>query len=288
MPSIVVDSVNRTPTENAPGVTKNIPTAPTEFEAATVKPSKPGSTMRRIQPKPGGRIEVENIPLKMLIGLAWNLEQDQDMIVGGPKWIDSESFDIVAKTADFPGSAPPPFDTVRVMIRALLVERFKMAVHNEDRPVPVWTLVAGKRGSKLKDADPSSRAGCKRGSGESGTGSAAVAMLTYTCQNTTMAQLAEAMHGVAPGYVDHPAVDMTGLKGAYDFTISWTPKGVVTGAGPARPAESGQNPAAADPTGGITFFDAVDKQLGLRLESGQKHSLPVLVIDHVEQLTADN
>jgi uncharacterized protein (TIGR03435 family) len=289
MPAIVVDSVNRTPTENAPGVSKSLPSVETEFEAATIKPSKPGSMIRRIQPKPGGRIEVENIPLKMLIGLAWNLEQDQDRIIGAPKWLDSESYDIIAKTADFPMSAPPPFDTVRLMLRALLVERFKMQVHNEDQPVGVWTLVVGKRGAKLKDADPSSRSGCKATMGDSGTGSAAIPMINYTCQNTTMEQLAEAMHRVAGGYVDHVAVDMTGLKGAYDFTISWTPKNVIAGGGQAaKPAEPGQNPVASDPSGGITFFDAVDKQLGLRLEKGQKHPMPVLVIDHVEQLVADN
>lgn len=104
-----------------------------------------------------------------------------------------------------------------------------------------------------------------------------------------MAQLAEAAHRFAGGYVDHAAVDMTGLKGAYDFTLSWTPKGVVAGAGRGgNRAESGQNDGASDPSGGITFFDAIDKQLGLRLESGQKHPMPVLVVDHVERLAAEN
>jgi uncharacterized protein (TIGR03435 family) len=289
MPVIVVDSVNRTPTENAPGVTKSLPATPTEFEVAVVKPSQPGNTNRRIQPKPGGQIEVENIPLKMLIALAWNLDQDQDKIVGGPKWIDSDSFDIVAKTAAFPMSSPPPFDAVRLMLRALLVERFKLAVHNEDQPAAVWTLVVGKRGAKLKEADPSGRSGCKPSMGESGTGSATIPMINLACQNTTMAQLAEAAHRFAGGYVDHPAVDMTGLTGAYDFTISWTPRGALTGGGrgPSQ-GEQGQNTDASDPSGGISFFDAIDKQLGLRLESGQKHPMPVLVIDHVDRLAAEN
>jgi uncharacterized protein (TIGR03435 family) len=282
MPSIVVDSVNRTPTENAPGIKSSAPADPTEFEVATVKPSQPGNTMRRIQPKPGGRIEIENIPLKMLIGLAWDMDQEQDRIVGGPKWMDSDGFDIIGKTAAFPMSEPPPFDSVRVMLRALLLERFKMTVHKEDRPLPVWTLVVGKSGPKLKVADPASRSGCKRARGDSGTGSAAIPMLSYVCLNTTMAQLADALHGVAPGFVDHPAVDMTGLKGAYDFTINWTPSGVIAGGG-GRGGEPGQPAAAAEPTGGISFFDAVEKQLGLKLESGQKHPMSVLVIDHVEQ-----
>jgi uncharacterized protein (TIGR03435 family) len=187
-------------------------------------------------------------------------------------------------------SAPPPFESLLPMLRTLLIDRFKLAVHTEEQPVQVWALVVGKHGPKLKEADPSSRSGCKRGAADSGSGSAAVPMLNYTCQNTTMKQLAEAMHSsVAPGYVDRPAVDMTGLQGAYDFTITWTPRGVTAGNGrPAGTGDPGQNPVAADPSGGITFFDAVEKQLGLRLEKGQKHPMPVLVIDRVEQLVPDN
>jgi uncharacterized protein (TIGR03435 family) len=155
--------------------------------------------------------------------------------------------------------------------------------------VSVYTLVVSKRGVKMKDADPTSRSSCNRASGELGTGAAAVPVLTYTCQNTTMAQLAEAMHNIAPGYVDHVAIDMTNLKGAYDFTLSWSPRqATLGGPAPAASTDSGQSPVAADPSGGITFFDAVEKQLGLHLEKGQKHALPVLVIDHVEEVVAEN
>jgi uncharacterized protein (TIGR03435 family) len=290
VPVIVVDSVNRTPTENAPGVSKSLPPVETEFEAAVVKANLSGAQNRRIQPKPGGRIEVENVPLRDLIALAWNMEQDQQMIVGAPKWIETDCFDVIAKTANFSMSAPPPFDTVRLMIRALLQERFKLAVHNEEQPVPVWLLQVAKRGPNLKEADPAGRSGCKPSPGESGKGSATVPMINVTCTNTTMAQFAEVAHRFAGGYVDHPAVDMTGLKGAYDFTISWTPRGVINGGGRGeRPADSAAaSPGASDPSGGITFFDAVEKQLGLHLQGGQKHPLPVLVVDHVEKLAAEN
>ena len=287
LPAIVVDSVNRIPTPNLPGVLASLPAAPTEFEVAMVKPSKPGDMMRRIQPKAGGRIEIENIPLKMLIRLSWDI--DQDRIVGGPKWMDSTPFDIVAKTADFPMSAPPPLDTLRPMLRELLIERFQLKVHMEDQPVDVWTLVVGKHGAKLEEADPSSRTGCKTSLAEQGSGSAALPMIEYTCHNTTMTQLADAMHRIANGYVNHPAVDMTGLKGAYDFIIRWTPVYAMNGMF-RRPISTDQQqaPIADDPSGGTTFFDAVEKQLGLRLEKGQKHPMPVLVIDRVEQLVADN
>ena len=118
------------------------------------------------------------------------------------------------------------------------------------------------------------------------TGAAALPSLSYACQNTTMAQLAVAMHQIANGYVDHPAVDMTGLKGGYDFTITWTPRGAISSGG-VRAGQPGQPDTVSDPSGGVTFFDAVDK-LGLHLDSGQKHPMPVLVIDHIQPLGVDN
>ena len=97
--------------------------------------------------------------------------------------------------------------------------------------------------------------------------------------------LAEAMHQIAGGYVDHPAVDLTNLEGAYDFAITWTPRGALSSS---KRGENAQPDTASDPSGGTTFFEAVEKQLGLHLEGGQKHPMTVLVIDHVDPLSADN
>src|ERR1700735_4050766 len=138
VPVVVVDSVERTPTPNDPDVLKNLPQFATEFEAATIKVNKSGAQIRRIQPKPGGRIEVENVPLKMLIGLAWSFDFDDDRIVGLPKWADSDAYDVIAKSQILPGEQPPPFDDLRMMLRSLLMERFNMKVHNEDQPIKVW------------------------------------------------------------------------------------------------------------------------------------------------------
>lgn len=251
VPVVAVDSVERTPTQNEPDVLKKLPSVTTEFEAATVKVNKSGGQIRRIQPKPGGRLEVENIPLKDLISLAWSFDFDSDRIVGLPKWADADAYDILAKTAILPGEKPPPFEDVRMMLRTLLIERFKLSVHNEDQPIKVWTLTVGKRGAKVKAADPTTRSSCTRGNGETGSGASALMAMTYTCQNTTIDQLAIAMHQIANGYVDHPAVNMTGLKGGYDFTITWTPRGAISSGG--RPGPSGQTETASDPSGGTTF-----------------------------------
>ncbi len=278
MPAIIVDSVNRTPSPNPPGAAGSLGPLVTEFEAASVKPNQSGAPMR-IQQKAGGRFESENVPLKLLISLAWSVDYAE--VSGGPKWIESASFDIVAKTIDFPATAPPPFDVMRVPLRALLAERFKLAVHQEAQAQPVWALTVAKGGPKLKAADPATRSGCHQVSGDSAGGAPVV---SYACQNTTMAQLASLLHKEAGGYVDHPAIDETGLKGAYDFTLQWTPRSALNGA---PRSSGGPSDVASDPSGGISFFEALEKELGLKLESGRKHPFPVLVIDHVEALTGN-
>jgi uncharacterized protein (TIGR03435 family) len=93
-----------------------------------------------------------------------------------------------------------------------------------------------------------------------------------------MVQLAGQLRNWAPAYLDRPAVDLTALEGGWDFVLAWTPKGAL-GVGMAdRPG---------DPSGGLTIFEAVDRLLGLKL-AGQKHSMKVLVIDHVEQKPTNN
>jgi uncharacterized protein (TIGR03435 family) len=267
LPVIVVDHVNQTPTDNAPGVTKTLPPAPTEFEVAEIKVSKPGTPQNgSVNP---GRIEVFSITLKEMLNFAYNFEEES--ITGAPKWTDTDHFDLIAKTP-----TAVPFEDMRVMLQNLIVQKFKFTFHKEDQPLPVFALTLGKRTPKLKDADPANRSACTRTPGD-GT-------VTYACQNTTMAQLAEKVRGVAPGYITRPVVDLTALKGAFDFAITWTPSQLMGGAA----GRGGADPAmASTPTGGLTFFEAIDKQLGLKLES-QKYPQPVMVIDHLERLPAEN
>lgn len=101
------------------------------------------------------------------------------------------------------------------------------------------------------------------------------------CQNTTMAQLEETALSEAWGLLDHPVIDLTGLTGAYDFSVTWSP---VTRYGVA--AASGDSSQVSDvataPSGDLTFFDALKKQIGLKLQK-QKHEVPVLVIDFAQR-----
>jgi uncharacterized protein (TIGR03435 family) len=213
--------------------------------------------------------------LQELITAAYDI--DAENLAGAPKWLDADHFDIVAKSA--PGTTE---DALQVMLRSLLAERFKLAVHNDEQPAPVYALTMGNGAPKLKEASGSERSECKSGMGNG--------VRTFSCQNTTMAQLAERLRGAAPAYLDHPVVDLTGLKGAYGFALGWTPKARTAGT-PGLGGDLGQPASgplpASDPAGGLTPFEAVDKQLGLKLSLG-KHPMPVVVIDRVERTPIAN
>jgi len=107
----------------------------------------------------------------------------------------------------------------------------------------------------------------------------------------TMAQFAEQLQSLAGTYVHYPVLDATGLEGSWDFNISFSPISAAQLAGLRVAAPVGQpgpaGLAASDPTGGTSLFDAVDKQLGLKLEL-EKRTYPVFVIDHIEDKPTEN
>jgi len=283
-PVIAVDHVNRTPTPNVPDVAKILgeKPPPTEFDVADVKPSRPDSRDRIFQNLPGGRLTVKGMNLKFLIQITCDMMPDPpDLIVGGPKWIDSDRFDIVAKA---PESDPPEpfvdFDTMRLMLRSLLVERFKLATHTETQAGNVYALVAPKRPPKMKQSPEEARTFCRQSPGAI-LGNPSLTN-SFTCQNTTMADFAKMLRQFAGGYIDHPVIDSTELSGGWDFVLSWTGRGVfdrVSRDG-GTPSAAPSVPNASDPNGAVSAFEAVEK-LGLKLEL-QKHPTQVLVIDHAE------
>jgi uncharacterized protein (TIGR03435 family) len=272
LPVLAIDCVNRSPTPNAADIAEKLPPVPDEFEVANIKPSKP-DTPQRAEFSRAGRVEILGFTLRELIRTAWQL--DDNRIADLPKWMDTERYDIVAKAPH-----DTPAEDLVPMLKSLLIERFKLAAHTADRPVPVFLLTAGKN-PKLKEGDPASRSECTISRGQTGNGPSAMPLKIYACRNTTMAKFAELIRIQATGYLRSPVVDQTGLKGAYDFTLSWTRNDVFTAA-QNRKREEG---APADPTGAITVFDAVDHQLGLKLEGGKKYPLPVLIVDRAEPVT---
>lgn len=272
-PVVVVDRVNEKPTDNSPGVTQSLPPIQETFEVAEIRPSPPGTSEGGFSIKPGGRLDAHGITLRELISFAWQTDYDDEII--GPKSIETARFDIVAKASSaISGSGQQinfDIDSLSQMVKSMLEDRFRLKVHTESQPVTVYVLMAAK--PKMKTADASNRTSCKNTA--SGVANVASSVSrNFLCQNITMAQFADKLPQIAGGYIDHPVVDMTGLGGAYDFSLNFSP---------ARAMQSG----AGDPNGAISLFEAMEKQLGLKLEQ-QKRPMPVVVIDHVEETPADN
>ena len=273
MPAVVVESVNETPSPNPPNVKDALPPASTDFDAAVVRLNKAADQRNNFEYN-HGRLDAAGLNLETLLQVAYNL--DDDMLVGAQPWMATDLFDIAAKT-----DPAVDFEGMRPMLRKLLTDRFHMISHSEERPVTVYGLTISK-GVKLKEGDPSARGGCKL--------SIDKGLRTYTCENTSMAELSAKLPDVAKGYLNHEVVDLTGLTGAYNFAISWSPVRRTMGGAPAKgdaapDAAGGAINMASEPGNGITLFQGVEK-IGLKL-STQKHPMQVLVIDKIER-TPDN
>ena len=284
-PVLVVDKANRTPSANSPEVAEALPTppAPTEFEVADVKPTAPDARPGgRFQMQPGGRFTSQCMPMRFLVGRAFP-GYSNDQLIGLPGWVDSDRFDITALVPADVQQLQPILDSelLAPMMRALLSDRFKMTYHTEERTLPAYSLVTAK--PKLKKADPESRIFCRN----LPQPSARPGEITFTCQNASMAQLAERLRGAAPGLTS-AVLDATGIEGGWNFTLTFSqfPSGLN---GPGRGGDSaapGAIPQASDPSGGYTVFEALEKQLGIKLEKRQR-TMPVIVIDHMERKPTD-
>jgi uncharacterized protein (TIGR03435 family) len=227
------------------------PAAPS-FEVASIKRATGGRESMVAQP--GGLLTVTNLPLRFVIRTALQLQDDQ--IQGGPAWISTERFDITARAA-----ADTPLTQLPAMIKALLVERFKLAVHTEQRELPLFALVAlpgtGRSAPGLRntecpalDVDLSRPQRCVNISQGRGR---------LTLRGMPISQL---LPFLAPA-VNRTIVDRTALDGRYDIDLTWTPE-----LSPTTPE-------------GVSIFTALQEQLGLKLES-TRGPVEVLVIDHAE------
>jgi uncharacterized protein (TIGR03435 family) len=266
VPVLVIDQVNRTPTPNAPGVSAALRApALVEFEVAEVRAHKPGSPFKFATYDT--EADILGLNLRNLIGEAYGVRNEE--LAGEPKWVDTDPFDVVAK-------APRrvPWENMQIMLQNLIEERFKLTFHKETRPITAYALIVGKRTVKLKDADPNSRSDCRKAQGAGG--------MMLTCRNTTMAQFAEKARELTGDYPSLPVADLTGLTGGFDFVVTWTPRARTDSDQRAADASrEGGLVEASTPTGQLTFMEALERQLGLKLQQ-RKLPMPVMVIDHVE------
>ena len=260
------------------------------FDVASVKRNTSGDWRKSIGPAPGGRFLATNQTLRELMPFAFGLPQmtANIRIVGGPKWIDSDRFDVVAKT----NGTPSPQE-LSAMLRTMLNDRFKLAARTETRELPIYMLVMAKSdgayGPRLRRSDVSEvdcaarRAAVRRrepvpppqpgkppvcGGGRTVLGK-------ITGVGWSVDQLVTSL---AP-FAGRVVLERTGLSGLFDFEIEWTPDQL-----PRQPPDDPE-PLRIDPNG-PSLFTALQEQLGLKLES-TKGPVDVLVVDRVERPTED-
>jgi uncharacterized protein (TIGR03435 family) len=299
---VLVRSVNRKPTQNVAGLDKILPPAPAaQFDVAVIRLANPNEKHYNLDIT-NTRVTVQDATLQTLIYTSF--DTPPGAIENKPKWLDDVHYDIVGTIAGADAAPPRPGDDpsidqddVKEMIRSLLIDRFKLVTHVGSRSAAVFALVADH--PKMKVASDSEHPGCAEGPGPDGIDPRVENPLRnrlISCQNMTMGQFAEELHRLASGFIPAPVIDSSGLTGGYDFSLSFS-KAILLRAPSAGPAPASAvgvsgSAEASDPggtgAGPISLFDALEKQLGLKLEKRDKVDMPTLVIDHVEQNPTDN
>jgi uncharacterized protein (TIGR03435 family) len=234
---------------------QSLPSGSSEFEVATIKLTDPnfGGIVLRLG---GGRFAATGFTLKDLVAFAYAVDNSQ--IAGGPTWFAANRYDVRGKPVK---AGPLNRDAARVMLRALLRDRFQLTFHLEKKMMPVYVLSAGTTGSKMKP----------RAAGDGGDGT----RLTFqgaraTGRNVSAKVLAEELQAMV---LDRPVLDKTGLIGNFDFDLRWRPE----------PDQFGGTGAtvAGDPND-ADLFTAIREQLGLKLEV-RKEEAEVIVVDRASK-----
>lgn len=235
----------------------------TAFEVATIRPVAPdGPGGRWIRMESANRFAAHNHAVRTLIAAAYDLNPQE--ISGGPPWVDSDHWDVVAKT---PGDVRPALTEQMAMLRQLLGERLQLSFHRETKELSIYTLTVAKEGPKLKESTVSPDATPEGPPPLIFNLSPAVVRLA--ARYASMAEFASVLQR-SP--LDRPVIDRTGLTGRYDFDLEFAPDESLWG-GILRRPENSDKPG---------LFRAVQEQLGLRLEA-TKGPVDALVIDHIER-----
>jgi uncharacterized protein (TIGR03435 family) len=254
-----------------------------------VKPSNPdnpgGAGIRR---QPGGRFNTFNTPVRVLITFAYQIQNHQ--LVGGPDWLDSARYDIVAKFEGDPPAIVPGSGADHMMLatRTLLGDRFKLVVHRETRQLDIYAIMMAKPdgapGPKLKpasgDCSPAAFA-ARRGAPPPAPGTPPVVCGIQWLPGRVRfgAYPLTLFASSLSNQVGRAVSDRTGLAGNWDFEMTYAAEP------PRGPLPPGVEPPPFDPNA-PDLFTAVREQLGLKLES-TKGPVEVLVIDSIQQATPD-
>lgn len=242
------------------------------FDVAAIRENQSDHTARShiISSPNDGRFTAINVPLKMLIQFAYEIPESR--ILDAPGWIGATKFDIDAKADSAVDDQLRVFSSnegkaqKRLMLQALLADRFKLRAHTEARELPMYALVVAKNGPKFLE----SKANGTTIDGGNGRiqvqgGENSVALLAEQLANS----------------LGRPVVDETGIQGRYNIILKWAPNDDAT----LRPEGTGVGPAALD-SPGPSLFTAIQEQLGLKLVP-RKGPVQVLVVDHIEAPSAN-
>lgn len=244
------------------------PNAKPEFEVATVKPSDPNRPGWGINVNRSGMFTTRNTTLADLIKFAYDLHPKQ--VVNAPAWFDSDKFDVEGK----PDTAGMPTVTqMRTMLQKLLMERFSLKFHKEQKELSAYAITVFKGGEKIKKEEnapvPVPGFGGRPQNG-------------FNVRNATMAEFASVLQAQ---FMDQPVVDQTGLGNTrYSFVVKFTPDATMHpfGSGSAPP----QPPPAADADAPPDLYSAMEQQLGLRMQK-TKAPVEVMIIEKIEKPLAN-
>jgi uncharacterized protein (TIGR03435 family) len=285
-----------------------------KFEVASIRPAKPNAHGFSLW-TPLGRFTATNVTAKTLIEYAYAYKQPGillrgSQILGGPKWISSDRFDIDAKVEDSLVDQEEEkklprnewADQIRLMVRSMLADRFKLKVTQETKELPIYVLVVAKHGPKLtrSTVPPPRPLGAKSpGAGPRRGPSFSTGRGRFTGVGLSVGELAGLLSHIGE-IGGREVTDQTGLQGLYDFTLKWKPEqdqtfvgpgasgAAGTGVGAGAPGAGGGQSAAGTPvasdSSGPSIFTAIQQQLGLKLKPS-KGPVEVVVIDHIEPPT---
>jgi bla regulator protein BlaR1 len=235
-----------------------------KFEVATVKINPSGDQRFQLGPPGGGRISIVNVPLRGIIVQSFRTQRN--MVFGIPNWAESERYDIVGKGPDPKMTNPEVWE----MMRSLLIERFHLKYHIENREMPVYALTVAPRGLKLiLGENGRCRQELKDGS---------------NCGDILGTPFGAAMFNMPIGALitsigaraGRPIIDKTGLTGRYDANVVWLPDGAKL-----EDLDLNNIPPEYRPDD-ITVFQALEQQAGLKLVP-ERAAVPVVVIDSVSR-----
>ena len=246
--------------------------APMEFDVVSIKPNTSESGMIRVMNKPG-IFSATGVTLKALIQQAYGIRQD--LISGGPGWVDSAAYDIEGKIAPSDAEALKAMTNeqrnaaTRQMMQHALADRFKLKAHIETKTLPVYELVLSKGGSKLKDADPNST---HPNAIKGPDGVAKPGMMRFGRDRLDAQGIGiNSLTSFLSQRLERTVIDKTGLTGKYDVTLTFKPDDDAPG------KDNGTSDSNLP-----DLFTAVQEQLGLKLVS-TKGPVDTLVIDHAEK-----